>query len=415
MDELSKKTAGRKPDVPSQRRATAAQLATLLDAWMRARTDETDLASAEAGFAADPVADLLRDTLKPLLQERPGVTPDSPTMNQFLEGLAAYQQHPTARDAAQPSAVLWQQGTTVLRDYGASRPGDAAVFVVPSLINRFNILDVAPDHSFLRFLAASGLRPLVLDWSEPGDEEKEFTIADYVTKRLMPAVDFLTPRVAGGRLHLIGYCMGGLLALALASLRPDVVNKLALMATPWNFSSGIPGTSLTSGEAFIKLADRVEPYLAREKYLSAQSLQVFFASFQPMQLMEKFARFAAFDPASEEAQRFVLSEDWLNDGVPLAAPVARECLRAWYGENRPGKILWRVAGTLIDPRLLNCPAYIVVPGKDRLVPPESARPLARLMRGAKLHEPMLGHVGLLTSHVAPQEVWTPLARWLLDV
>ena len=43
------------------------------------------------------------------------------------------------------------------------------------------------------------------------------------------------------------------------------------------------------------------------------------------------------------ARRFVVLEDWLNDGVPLAAPVAREVLSGWYGANTPAAGAWRLA------------------------------------------------------------------------
>ena len=43
------------------------------------------------------------------------------------------------------------------------------------------------------------------------------------------------------------------------------------------------------------------------------------------------------------AALFVALEDWLNDGVPLPAPVARQCLAGWYGRNEPGRLAWRIA------------------------------------------------------------------------
>ncbi len=73
---------------------------------------------------------------------------------------------------------------------------------------------------------------------------------------------------------------------------------------------------------------------------------------------------------------------------------------------------WSVADRVIDPRALECPTYVLVPGKDRIVPPESALPLAKLLPHASLHEPMLGHIGLIASRNAPQQVWGPLFKWL---
>jgi len=110
----------------------------------------------------------------------------------------------------------------------------------------------------------------------------------------------------------------------------------------------------------------------------------------------------------------VLLEDWLQDGVPLAKNVATECIRDWYGGNLTAKTEWRVKGQIIDPRALTMPAYVVVPGRDRIVPPESALPLAKLLPHAALHEPMTGHIGMMASSKAPQQVWAPWLHWLKE-
>jgi poly(3-hydroxyalkanoate) synthetase len=302
--------------------------------------------------------------------------------------------------------VVWQAGTTVLRDYNPSMTDAPVVLVIPSLINRFDILDLDRDHSFLRELASRGLRPLVVDWDAPGVEEQNFTLADYVAERLIPILDFLD--AARIPVNLAGYCMGGNLALALASMQPDAIRTLTLLATPWDFHR--PDAEI--GPQFLALAAQMEPYLQKLGYLPVDVVQTLFANFQPVHVTAKFTHFAALDREGIEARHFVLCEDWLNDGVPLTAPVARECLRDWWGNNLPGKLEWRIKDTPIDPHLLKMPAYVVAAGKDRIVPPESSRVLAKLLPHASLHEPMTGHVGMIASEKAPQQVWSPLFHWL---
>jgi poly(3-hydroxyalkanoate) synthetase len=208
--------------------------------------------------------------------------------------------------------------------------------------------------------------------------------------------------------------MGGLLALALAALKPESVRALALLATPWDFHAPDAGTGGALAAAYRELARQVEPAVLRLGHLPVDVIQGLFALMQPMQSAAKFAAFAAMDPGSAEARRFVLTEGWLNDGVPLTAGVARECLGSWYGENATGRGAWRVGGTLVNPAALTMPAYVVVPGRDKIVPPESALPLAKLLPRATLHEPMLGHVGLMASSKAPHQVWAPLFKWMAE-
>jgi polyhydroxyalkanoate synthase len=127
---------------------------------------------------------------------------------------------------------------------------------------------------------------------------------------------------------------------------------------------------------------------------------------------KKFRSFAGLDKTSERARRFVAMEDWLADGVPLAAPVARETLGGWYGANTPARGTWRVAGLPVDPAGLAIPAFCAVPARDRLVPPESARPLAGLLRDATIIEPQAGHIGMIAGTNAETALWQPFAQWL---
>jgi len=333
-------------------------------------------------------------------------------MDSFLSGLRAYQSFPEARQEDPEVQTIWEDGTTRLLDYapGSKKP---VLLVVPSLVNRFEILDIDPDRSFLRYMAAHGFRPIVVDWQAPGDEEKGFSVTDYMMKRLVPILNFVTQH--DEPCHVLGYCMGGIFALALASLRQSQVKSLSLMATPWDFGfgvGGVPPASTPMGSFFIQQAEMWLPIAEQMGYLPAEMLQTVFTSFQPLQILQKFMRFVNTPAETTVAKRFVLTEDWLNNGVPLALPVSLECLRDWYKGNVLVGGTWRVADQIIDPRLLNMPTYVLVGGKDRIVPPESALPLASLIRGATLHQPMMGHIGLMTGDIAPQEVWDPLVAWL---
>src|SRR5690606_19376747 len=89
----------------------------------------------------------------------------------FLTGVERYRCHPYRRTLADPP-VCWQEGATRLLDYGAGvARGAPALLVVPSLVNRAYILDLAPECSLLRYLAGRGLRPFLVDWDRPGPAE----------------------------------------------------------------------------------------------------------------------------------------------------------------------------------------------------------------------------------------------------
>ena len=110
--------------------------------------------------------------------------------------------------------------------------------------------------------------------------------------------------------------------------------------------------------------------------------------------------------------RFVALEDWLNDGVPLPAAVARETLGGWYGANAPARGAWRVAGEAVTPGRLRVPCFVAAPGRDRIVPPASALALAAAIPGAVAHQPASGHIGMVAGARAEAELWSPLLDWL---
>ena len=324
----------------------------------------------------------------------------------LVVGIERYRNSPYRRQLADPPLV-WREGSSRLLDYGLRGSG-ASVLVVPSLVNRAYILDLMPEKSLLRYLAARGMRPLLMDWGQPGAIERDFDLAAYVAGRLERALDRAVA-LAGGPLLLIGYCMGGNLALALAARRSSEVRALALLATPWDFHAERTEQAILLGALARPLAQAFH----RLGELPVDVLQTLFAALDPLLALRKFTHFAGLDPESTAAREFVALEDWLNDGVPLTLPVAQDCLAGWYGANAPALGNWRIAGRAIRPEALALPSLLVVPAQDRIVPPGSANALAERLRRVEVLAPALGHIGMVVSRQAPDLVWAPLAEWLL--
>jgi polyhydroxyalkanoate synthase len=321
----------------------------------------------------------------------------------LVAGIAAYRGDAYTRQMRDPP-VLWAEAETRVMDYGGQGP---AVLFVPSLINRAYILDLMEDASMLRWLAGQGMHPYLLDWGWPGESERHFTLTDYIAGRLERAVAAIP-----GPVILAGYCMGGLLALA-AALRlgqaaPGKITALGLLATPWDFHAADPGIGKRMNEALPAL----EMMMRFSNALPIDALNALFAMLDPQGVGDKYRDFAAQDKSLPRARKFVAMEDWLADGVPLAAPVAREALGGWYGANSAARLAWRVAGLVVDPAQLSIPAFCAIPGRDRLVPAESARPLAGSLARARIIEPKAGHVGMIAGTHAQSALWEPFAEWV---
>ncbi len=328
----------------------------------------------------------------------------------FSKGVLRYGQLPRQARPAEPP-VFWSEGTTRVLDYGRgagkSADGDIPILLVPSLINRGYILDLTEKRSLARYLAGEGFRPFLVDWGAPGEDEREFGLTDYICRRLEPALDEIC-QVTGRAPVVVGYCMGGLLTLALAVRKPEQVAALVLLATPWDFHAGPAGKIRmlkATAPVLLALIDQLGE-------LPVDVMQAMFTSLDPYSTANKFRRFAELDEKSAKVRHFLALEDWLNDGVPLVGPVARECLMDWYVDNAPAKGAWKIGGETVLPRDVQAPSLVVIPQQDHIVPPGSAIFLAEAIPGATAKILAAGHIGMATGGKARTMLYIPLVQWL---
>lgn len=327
-----------------------------------------------------------------------------------LEGIERYCRAPEAA-LANFGPVLWREGTTrVLGDADVFE--GSGVLVVPSLVNRAEILQVMPEQGFVEALRGQGHRVAVVDWGEPGAEESAFDCDDYVRRLVRILKD------SGDSTAVVGYCMGGTLALAAAALarqQGTSVDKLVLLAAPWNFHA----PALEPARKTLAYVDALLATLPAEMPMPALWLHMCFYAADPFLVLNKFRHFRQNHGQSALKDRlFVAVEQWLNNGVPLARGVAHQCFQRWYGTNDPFRGLWRIDGTTCHMHTPDTSMLVVVASRDTLVPPacawpyeqESLSPSSPLPR----HEVLpvaTGHIGLMASRRAP-EVWSRVSAFL---
>jgi polyhydroxyalkanoate synthase subunit PhaC len=305
-----------------------------------------------------------------------------------LKGLRAFAAAPPVPPReARPEAV--RHGGATLRHCEGSGP---LVVLVPSPINPPDILDLDGARSLASGLAASGARVLLLDWGRASDR-RTLDLGQHVSMILEPLLERLSEPAA-----LLGYCLGGTLALAAASRVP--IRRVATLATPWRFDAyPEPARSGLSN-----LLDAAAPVARTLGVLPMEVLQSAFWSLDPVGVVAKFAAFAALDPASVEAREFVMLEEWANGGEPLPWPAAVELSTALFRDDRPARGEWRIDGRAV-PALASVPSLHLVAARDRIVPPQSAPPGERWVLPT-------GHVGLAIGTAARQRYHPALFEWL---
>ncbi|MDH7975477.1 alpha/beta fold hydrolase [Sphingomonas sp. AR_OL41] len=311
-----------------------------------------------------------------------------------LAGLAAFQQAPRA-PRARLAPARYRKGRARLRDYGRRDDGRRPVILVPSLINPPFILDLAPEVSLVKWLATQGVHPFLLDWGSPLPADRDLDITAHVARRLLPLIaKFDQPPI------LIGYCLGGTMALAAACAAR--VAGVALIAAPWHFG----GFGDAARMAIAELWRTAQPTCEKLGLVPMEVLQAGFWRLDPAKTIAKYEAFGRMTPDSPAAAAFVALEDWANAGAPLPYAAGRQLFEDFVGADLSGRGAWRVAGKLVTPQALSCPAIEFVSLNDRIVPAASAADLP------DRHDLGAGHVGMIVGRGARNQLWTPLMDWL---
>jgi polyhydroxyalkanoate synthase len=311
-----------------------------------------------------------------------------------LKGLRLYQEADRSAAPA-PMPVVARVGRASVRDYGGTGP---AILFVPSLINPPDVLDIYGERSLLRWLATQGLRPLLVDWGSPARGEEALSVAGHVETMLVPLIDAIGVPVA-----LVGYCLGGTMAIAAAALRP--VTALALIATPWRFGDYPDRTRA----ALADLWQTAEPATDALGLLPMEILQAAFWRLDPGRTIAKYEAHGTRDPHDPQSQAFVRLEDWANDGPPLTRAAARELFLGMFADDLPGKGAWRVGDRIVDPAALKMPVLEIASTTDHIVPAATTPGVGERIDLA------LGHVGMIVGGRAKANLWEPLSLWLSRV
>lgn len=293
------------------------------------------------------------------------------------------------------------RGRVSLLDAGGE---GAPVVVVPSMVNRGYVLDLYPGQSLVEYLRGLGLRVLLVDWGDPADGDAPMKLDDVITERLEPLVQEAVQKF--GPVAMFGYCMGGLLALAAAvRLGPEVVNKLALAATPWDFQQTGSALHMQQGRPL------VEPWVQGLQILPPEVMAHYFWLLDPWGPVRRVMAYGR-EQDVERVKFLTVLEDWLADGLGLDGPIAGEMLFEWYGDNRTLRGEWKVGGVAIKPGDLHVPLWVCITQRDVLVPTASSLPLIGQAKGAQVVMANTGHVGLVCGRKARSSFFEPLGGWL---
>ncbi len=315
--------------------------------------------------------------------------------------------------AQTPKDTVFADGTARLyrfRGTGrAASPRQLPVLLVPSLINRWYVLDLRPGSSLAEALVASGLDVFCLDWGEPEAEDRYITWEDVVDR--LARVGRQVLRISGAKRYgLLGYCIGGTLSAIHAALHQDEVAALINLAGPFDFTQIGKLGRMTDPRWFDGDA------IAGAGNMSAAQMQQGFQSLRPTATLSKHVAMAdrAHDPIAREA--LVALDTWASDNIPFPAAAYATWIREFYQQNLLVQGEHHVHGRRVDLAAIHSPLLTVVTARDEICPPEAALGLDRVVSSADKRTVVVpgGHVGAVVGKTARTHLYPEIGRWLAE-
>jgi polyhydroxyalkanoate synthase len=283
--------------------------------------------------------------------------------------------------AITPGAVIYQNDFMQLIQY---RPAADTVFerplvMVPPCINKYYILDLQPENSFVRYAVERGHTVFMVSWRNMPPGMGRATWDDYLEQGVIKALSVAAEICGTGQVNALGFCVGGtLLGSALAVFRArqeDHVASLTLLATMLDFHD--PGElSVFVDDAYVAKRDYD---FAEGGVLPGRELALTFASLRANDLIWHYVVNNYLKGRTPEPFDLLY---WNGDSTNLPGAMYRYYIRNMYLENNlrvPGKLT--MCGVPVDLGRVDMPAYLLATREDHIVPWRTAYASTRLLGG----------------------------------
>jgi polyhydroxyalkanoate synthase subunit PhaC len=306
--------------------------------------------------------------------------------------------------ATTAGAVVFENEFFQLLEYTplTAKVYERPILFVPPCINKFYILDLQPENSFIRHAVAEGHRVFVMSWKNAGEEIAQRTWDDYIEQAVLRAIA-LVQEIGGQRqINTLGFCIGGtILSTALAVLaargeRPAA--SMTLLTTFLDFSdTGI--LDIFVDETSVRMREQTigAQSAAGGSLLKGQELATTFSFLRPNELVWNYV--VGNYLKGETPPPFDLLY-WNSDGTNLPGPMYCWYLRNTYLENNlrePGKVT--VCGEPLDFGKIGIPSYLYASREDHIVPWHGAYRSTAILTGKRRF--VLGASGHIAGVINP--------------
>lgn len=287
------------------------------------------------------------------------------------------------------------------------------IVLIPSMINRWYVLDLIKGRSLVQWLVAQGHDVYAVDWGTPGAEDRFIRFDDIAGRAVGRAIRRACRASGTQRAHVLGYCMGGTLSAIHAAAYGERIASLTALAAPVSFDDSGLLSTWSRERSF-----DVDAFVETIGNAPWPLLQATFHLLRPNMNLGKLVHLA--NRAWTEGawtdhflDGFFAKERWANDNVSLPGEVFRTWIAHIYRNNA------LIRGTLkLDDRpvrleALTMPLHVLTFENDHIVPVETALPLVEHASSADLLHTHLagGHIGAVVGSHAHAHLWPALHKW----
>jgi poly[(R)-3-hydroxyalkanoate] polymerase subunit PhaC len=273
--------------------------------------------------------------------------------------------------AVTPGKVIFENELMQLIQYAPSTPNvlKTPLLICPPWINKFYVLDLTPEKSFIKWCVDQGLTVFVISWVNPDERHAKKDFEDYMRLGPLAAIDAIEKATGENKVHTIGYCVGGtLLSITLAYMAAQHDDRVASATL---FAAQVDFTHAGDLKVFVDepQLEVLEKRMAERGYLEGSKMANAFNMLRSNDLIwpyviNNYLRGKAPMP-------FDLLY-WNSDATRMPAANHSFYLRQCYLNNALSQGKMTIANVLLDLKKVTVPLYNLATREDHIAPARSA-------------------------------------------
>jgi polyhydroxyalkanoate synthase subunit PhaC len=272
--------------------------------------------------------------------------------------------------ATSPGKVIFQNELMQLIQYTPSTPMvlKRPLLIVPPWINKFYVLDLTPEKSFIKWCVDQGITVFCISWVNPDAHLAKKGFEEYIREGTLAALDAIKQATGEDKVHTAGYCVGGtLLAITLAALAAKNDDRIASATF---FASQVDFTYAGDLKVFVdeEQIEALERKMAERGYLESKSMATVFNMLRSNDLVWPYVINNYLKGKSPFPFDLLY---WNSDATRMPAANHSFYLRNCYLDNKLSKGKMVIDGTPMNLKAVKAPIYNLATREDHIAPAKS--------------------------------------------